>query len=130
MGNFKILLKKNLIEMVRNKRLIVFSIVFLSISLFSALTAKVLPGLIDWLFESLGQDGSYISTLLGGDTVAGSYMQFISMITDVGLLLIIIFFVGTLIKEKKTGTYDVLKMKERDIGGKNGIKRADFARVG
>ena len=110
MNNFKILLKKNLLEMVRNKRLIVFSIVFLSISLFSALTAKVLPGLIDWLFESLGEDGTYISVLLGGNTIAGSYIQYISMITDVALLLILIFFVGTLIKEKKTVNYRSIKL--------------------
>lgn len=117
MDNFVILLKKNLIEMVRNKRIIIFSVVFMILALISAFSAKYLPALFEWLFEMLGEteaDSGVIGILLGGDTVAGSYIQFISQIADIGLLLIIIFFVGTIIKEKKTGTYDVLKM--------NGVK--------
>lgn len=114
MVNFVILLKKNLIEMVRNKRIIIFSIAFVAISLISAVMAKFLPELFKWLFDTLGEDGTNIGMMIGDASVADSYVQFVSNVTEIMVLLIIIFFAGTIIKEKKTGTYDNLKM--------NGVK--------
>ena len=114
MVNFVILLKKNLIEMVRNKRIIIFSIAFVAISLISAVMAKFLPELFKWLFDTLGEDGTNIGMMIGDASVADSYVQFVSNVTEIMVLLIIIFFTGTIIKEKKTGTYDNLKM--------NGVK--------
>lgn len=110
MANFVILLKKNLIEMVRNKRIIIFSIAFVAISLISAVMAKFLPELFKWLFDTLGEDGTNIGMMIGDASVADSYVQFVSNVTEIMILLIIIFFTGTIIKEKKTGTYDNLKM--------------------
>lgn len=110
MVNFVILLKKNLIEMVRNKRIIIFSIAFVAISLISAVMAKFLPELFKWLFDTLGEDGTNIGMMIGDASVADSYVQFVSNVTEIMVLLIIIFFTGTIIKEKKTGTYDNLKM--------------------
>ena len=110
MVNFVILLKKNLIEMVRNKRIIIFSIAFVAISLISAVMAKFLPELFKWLFDTLGEDGTNIGMMIGDASVADSYVQFVSNVAEIMVLLIIIFFTGTIIKEKKTGTYDNLKM--------------------
>ncbi len=111
MDNFMILLKKNLLEMVRNKRIIIFSLVFIFISIISAFTAKFLPELISFLLQGI-ETGNLISVEKG--TVADSYVQYIANVGEVGLLLVAIMFVGTIVKEKKSGTYETLKM--------NGVK--------
>lgn len=108
MANFMVLFKKNLIEMVRNKRIIVFSVVFVMLSLISALTAKYIPVLIELLL------GEMKDMLMLNATVADSYVQFISNFGQIAVLLIGIMFASTITKEKSKGTYDSLKM--------NGVK--------
>lgn len=113
MANFVILLKKNLLEMVRNKRIIIFSIVFVIVSVISALTAKFLPELLKLLIKGLEESG------IGGiqiakASVADSYVQYIANMGEIAVLLVGIMFAGTITKEKNTGTYESLKM--------NGVK--------
>ena len=111
MANFMILLKKNLLEMVRNKRVIIFSIVFVVVSVISALSAKFLPELIKLLLEGIEESGLgelYIEKA----TVADSYVQLISNVGEVSVLLIILMFAGTIAKEKSSGTYASLKMNK------------------
>jgi len=108
MGSYMVLLKKNLIEMVRIKRILIFSIVFVCLSVISALTAKFIPILFDLLMNELGDEiGSF---LIIKASVADSYVQFISNFGQIALLLIGVMFATTIIKEKNRGTYDMLKM--------------------
>ena len=113
MDNFKILLKKNLIEMVRNKKIIIFSLVFIALSIISALTAKFIPMLIDLLMNELGGGMDSIGTIfmLKGN-VADSYVQLISNFGEIGMLLVGIMFATTITKEKNKGTYASLKMNQ------------------
>ena len=117
MGNFRILLKKNLLEMIRNKKIIIFGVVFVILSVLSAGIAKVLPILLEFLLEGIESNefsGLYISKA----TVADSYIQYISNMGETAILLIILMFAGTITKEKKNGTYDSLKMnnvKDKEI---------------
>lgn len=110
MANFKVLLKKNLIEMVRNKRLIIFSVVFIAISVISALSARFLPELFELLLESVEENigGVYIEKAHVND----SYIQYISNMGEIALLLVIIMFAGTITKERVSGTYDFLRMNK------------------
>lgn len=117
MGNFKVLLKKNIIEMVRNKRIIIFSVVFSALSLISALSAKFLPVLMEFLIS--GFEDSGIGTLLMLEAnVANSYVQYISNFGEISILIVGILFVGTIVKEKSKGTYSSLKM--------NGVKDSEI----
>ena len=111
MRNFIILLKKNLLEMVRNKRIIIFSLVFVAISVISALTAKFLPELYKMLLGTL--EAGDVNVVQEG-TVADSYVQFIANMGEVTVLLVGIMFANAITKEKTTGTYQTLKM--------NGVK--------
>jgi len=111
MANFMILLKKNLIEMVRNKRIIIFSLVFLLVSVISALTARFLPDILSLLVDSL-QEAGLGELYIEKATVADSYVQFISNISEVCILLIILMFASTIVKEKSKGTYTTLKMSK------------------
>ena len=108
MANFMVLFKKNLIEMVRNKRIIVFSVIFVILSLISALTAKYIPVLVELLL------GEMKDVFIFDATVADSYVQFISNFGQIAVLLIGIMFASTITKEKSKGTYASLRM--------NGVK--------
>lgn len=111
MRNFVILLKKNLIEMIRNKRVLIFSIVFVSFSIISAVSARYLPELIKWILsEAEGAEG--FDSLVGASTVADSYIQFISNIGQIAILFVPLMFASTIVREKEKGTYNVLKMNK------------------
>ena len=117
MSNFKILLKKNLLEMIRNKKIVIFCVVFVVLSVLSAVVAKILPDLFEFLLQGMDSNelvGLYISDA----TVADSYIQYISNIGETAILLIILMFAGTITKEKKDGTYEFLKtnnVKDKEI---------------
>lgn len=117
MANFKILLKKNIVEMVRNKRIVIFSVIFATLSVISALTAKYLPVLLKLLLTGLDENG--LGTLLIFEAnVANSYMQYISNFGEIGILVVGVLFVGAIVKEKSKGTYASLKM--------NGVKDCEI----
>lgn len=116
MGNFIILLKKNLIEMLRNKKLIIAMVVFACISFISSLSARFLPELFNVLLEEL--EGELGASFMFESTVADSYVQYISNIGQIGILLVVLIFATSISKEKSSGTYSVLsmnKVKDRDI---------------
>lgn len=111
MSNFKILLKKNLLELLRNKKLIIFSIVFVALSILSAVMAKLLPILFEALLSGIENDMTG-SIYMEKATVADSYLQYISNMGETAFLLIIFMFANTITKEKKDGTYENLKMNK------------------
>ena len=103
--------------MVRNKRVIIFSVVFVAISVISALTAKFLPVLIEFLLNSLDEFGMGGAIVLDA-TVADSYVQYVANFGETVIFLIGILFATTITKEKTKGTYSSLKMngvKDKDI---------------
>ena len=114
MGNFTVLLKKNLIEMVRNKKIIIFSVVFVALAIISALTAKFIPLLLDMLLSGVEEEmGEAMGAIFIGEaTVADSYIQFISNFGQIALFLVALMFAGTITKEKSKGTYASLKMNK------------------
>lgn len=110
MANFSILLKKNLFEMVKNKRIIIFSVVFCVVSVISALSAKYLPVLLEFLLSGL--DDGLGEIFVFEATVANSYVQYISNFGEICVLLVAIMFANTIVKEKTKGTYAGLKMNK------------------
>lgn len=111
MANFIILLKKNLVEMIRNKRVLIFGIVFAFFSIISAVAAKYLPELIKWIFSQTGEMQG-VESLILSSTVADSYVQFISNIGQIAVLFVPLMFASTIVREKEKGTYNVLKMNK------------------
>lgn len=110
MDNFKILLKKNFLEFKRTKKWIVFLIVFPVIAILSSVLAKVLISALAPIFEMIG--------LTYEPTIADSYAQFVANMAETGYLLIAIMFSVSLVKEKSSSTYYVLKS--------NGVKESDI----
>lgn len=111
MANFMVLFKKNIIEIIRSKRIWVFSIVFSGISIISALTAKFLPMLLEFLMDGFkGTIGG--SMFIPEGTVADSYIQLISNVGEISVFLVLIMFASVITKEKIKGTYYNLKMNK------------------
>ncbi len=108
MSNFITLIKKNLLEAFRTKKILIFIGVFLAIGIISPVTAKVLPRIFEALLDSLENMGVQGISIFDG-TVADSYAQFISNNAELGVLFISLMYVGTIIKEKEKGTYAMLK---------------------
>lgn len=116
MANFMILLRKNIIEMIRNKKVLIFAIVFVAISLLSALSAKYLPVIFEALLNDIEEASGGL--IFFSSTVVDSYVQFISNIGEMGVLLVAILFATSITKEKTKGTYNNLityGVKDRDI---------------
>ena len=104
MNNFKVLLKKDLLELKRNKKWIIYITSFLIITLISVITARLLPELFNALLDVTG----IIEGMSYKVSVADSYMQFVANMGEIGLLIILIMFSNTLVKEKSSGTYNLL----------------------
>ena len=116
MANFVVLLKKNILEMIKNKRIMLFAIVFAAISLISALTARYLPEIFKILLEGIENTGGEL--FMFSYNVSDSYIQYISNIGQLALLLIGVLFATSITKEKVKGTYNnlvVRGVKDRDI---------------
>ena len=99
MTNFIVLLKENFIEIVRSKKIFVFSFVFTFLSVISAFTAKYLPLLFEALLSDVELGGMYLFEA----TVANSYVQFISNFGQISVLLICVMFCGSIVKFSSEG---------------------------
>lgn len=105
MNNFMVLLKKDFLEIFRTKKWLVYLITFLVITIFSVVSARVLPELLNLVLVESGLEESFSYKA----SVADSYTQFIANMGEIAWLLIAIMFANTLVKEKNSGTYYMLK---------------------
>ena len=104
MNSFKVLLKKDLLEIKRNKKWLVYVLSFTIIAIISVITARLLPEIFNALLDVTG----VIEGMSYRVSVADSYMQFVANMGEIGLLIILIMFSNTLFKEKSSGTYHLL----------------------
>ena len=105
MHSFLVLLKKDLLEIKRSSKWIIYILTFIFVTVLSVATARVLPEVFNLLFEETGLDGLFTYEV----SVADSYLQYVANIGEICLLLIMIMFSTSLIKEKSNGTYYLLK---------------------
>ena len=110
MGNFIELLKKDLLEIKRSKKWIISIVAFVLLAIISAVSAKILPELMNMALKDTG----FEFLLPSVPSIADSYLQFIANIGEMGLILIIVMSVTYLIKEKLMGTYYTLKNNNVD----------------
>ena len=105
MSSFLILLKKDLLEFTRNYKWWIFIGVFSFVSVLSALTAMILPELMELVFAGTGMDLGFLFESSVGD----SYLQFVANMGEMGLLVAIVLFAPVLVKEKQEGTFLTLQ---------------------
>ena len=110
MNNFNILLKSHFLEFKRTHKWLVYILTFIGIALLSSVVTKYLFDFVTPILESMG--------FVYYATVADAYGEFINNMSEIGFFLITIMFSGSLVKEKTSSTYYVLKsneVKEKEI---------------
>ena len=105
MHSFITLLKKDFLEIKKNSKWLIYLFVFSLVSVLSVATAKILPELLNQLLKETGMEGFFYYQ----SGIADSYAQYVANMGEISFLLIIVMFATTLINEKNSGTYYLLK---------------------
>ncbi len=105
MNSFKTLFKKDLLELKRTDKWLIYIFAFLAITVLSVVTARILPELLGLVLEETGLGDLFSYEI----SVADSYVQYVANMGEMAFLLITIMFATTLVKEKVSGTYHMLK---------------------
>lgn len=106
MSNFLVLLKKDLLEISRTQKWIIYILVFLAITVFSVVAARVLPEILNYALGEVDFGGIAFEYEI---SVADSYAQYIANMGEIAWLLVAIMFSSSLFKEKVTSSYNLLK---------------------
>jgi len=110
MRQFIILLKKDLLELYRTKKILIVGIVFILFALASPILAKITPDLLGSITE--------FEIEIPEATIVDSYDQLAQNFTQLGLFTIVIAFGGLIVNERKKGLYNTLL--------NNGVKKSNF----
>lgn len=117
------LLRKELLEQWRTRRLLIVGIVFLVLGIISPLTAKYLPDLI----AALGT--GEITIEIPPPTIDDSMLQIVRQVSQFGLLIAFLLAMGTVAGEKERGTAPFVLTKPVSRGAFIGAKAAALGLV-
>lgn len=104
MNQFLILIKKDMIELYRTKKLLIIGIIFVLFAILSPVTAYLTPNIIEMLSKS---DPNVIITV-PDPTYIDSYIQFFNNFSQMCTLVVIIVFAPLIVEEKRKGTFHTL----------------------
>ena len=103
MKTLGILIKKELTESFKGKKLLALTILCVFFALLSPLTAKFMPVIFEQIMK--GQDTGGLNISMGAaPTYVDAYGQFFKNFTQMGILIIMIIFMGMVSGEKTKGT--------------------------
>jgi ABC-2 type transport system permease protein len=100
-----ILIKKELLEQVRSKKLFVISILFLFIAVSSPILAKLIPE----LFTTI--PGTEITLKIPDATWIDGLSQYVKNVSQIAVIAIIFLFAGSISEEKNKKTLELLLSK-------------------
>lgn len=101
MNQLLLLLKKDLMDLYRNKKILILIIVFLLIGLLSPLFALLTPQILEYL----SKENSDIIISIPDPTFIDSYMQFFKNISQIGLFILIIVYSSLIVEERQKGMF-------------------------
>jgi ABC-2 type transport system permease protein len=99
------LLKKELLEAYRNKKVLILLVLFLFIAISSPIIAKLIPT----IFKSLPTSG--IQFTIPDPTYTDAIDQFIKNISQIGFIVMIFIFAGAVVEEKSKKTFEIVLTK-------------------
>ena len=111
MRQFSVLLRKDFLELLRTKRILIVGIIFVVFALSSPLLAKLTPELL----RSLGDQ---VQIIMPDATTVDSYGQFVSNVSQICVWALIVAFGGLIVRERKSGMFNNLL--------NNGVSRSVF----
>lgn len=98
MRGYLAFVKKELLEQVRTYKLLILFLVFFIFGMLSPLMAKLMPEIL----SQMPMDG--ITITIPDPTAIDSYSQFFKNLTQMGLIVLVLLFSGTLTTELSKGT--------------------------
>lgn len=104
---FRVIFKKELREQVRTSRLFVVAVVLFVTGLISPLLAKYTPVIL----RSIPDLPAGLAGAIPDPTVVDSVGQYVKNITQFGVLLVILFYMGVIAQEKERGTAAMMLVK-------------------
>jgi ABC-2 type transport system permease protein len=104
---FRVLLKKEILEARRTSRLLVTLLVFFVAGLISPLLAKYTP----LILSSIPDMPAGLANAIPVPTVQDAIAQYVKNISQFGILLVILFGMGSIAQEKERGTAAMLLTK-------------------
>ncbi len=116
MRRFRILFRKEMTENLRRRRLLVLGIVFLSFAILSPMSAKYMPDLVQWIMSTT--EGGGLQLTMPPPVPSDSYVQFLKNLTQMGVLLYMLLFMGAVTEEKRKGSVVLMLTK--------GVPRSTF----
>lgn len=106
MSTFNVLLKKDIMEQVRSRKLLILAIIFLFLAIVSPISAKLLPQ----LFKNFaGQDG--ITIIIPEATYNDAIAQFIKNSSQLVVFLLVFVVAGAIADEKVRRTLELVLVK-------------------
>ncbi|MCX7922625.1 MAG: hypothetical protein N3B21_11550 [Clostridia bacterium] len=96
-----VFLKKEIMEILKTSKIYILPAVFLFIGLVSPLFAKFSPQLVEMMMKSSGQN---IDIKIPDPTYIDAFMQIFKNLNPMGVIVIILTFVGSVVEEKIKGS--------------------------
>lgn len=115
-NNFTPFLRKELIENIRTKRLLVIGCVFLFFAIGSALLARYMGEFMALIMPAGDDLGQAIVSAMGEPTWIDSYLQLYSNLGQMGVFAILFMYMGTIQREVRSGTASLMFSKGLGVG--------------
>jgi ABC-2 type transport system permease protein len=109
MNTYFVFLEKEITENLRTKKLLVLGCVFLFFAFISPLLARYMAEFLNMLLTT--DDAALLLGLFPDPTWVDSYAQFYGNISQTGVIVIILMFMGLVLREKRSGTADLVFCK-------------------
>ncbi|MCL2603583.1 MAG: ABC transporter permease [Defluviitaleaceae bacterium] len=109
MNRYLVFLEKEITENIRTKKLLVLACVFLFFGLTSPLLARYMAELFEFLMPAA--EAELFMMFMPAAVWPDSYTQFYSNISQTGAIVIIFMFMGLVLREKRSGTADLVFCK-------------------
>jgi len=108
-NNFTTFASKELTESLRTKKLLVMMCVFVILAIIGVLTARFMGEIFAAL---MGAEGAMpIMIEVPPPVWTDSYAQVFSSFTEMGIIALIMLYMGVILREKRTGTIDLMMAK-------------------
>ena len=111
MANYMTFMRKELMENLRTKRLLVLGCVFVFFGITGALLARYMGEFFALLMPAGDEMGDALIAAMGSPTWQDSYVQFYSQLSQIGVLAVLFMYMSTVQREIRTGTANLMFSK-------------------
>ena len=109
--NFFIFLAKEFMENLRTKRLLVLICVFMFFAISGPVLTRYMPEIFALLIPAGDEMGQAMLDVMGEPTWQDSFVQLYGNLGQIGSLTVILLFMGAILREKRSGTADIMLSK-------------------